>query len=198
MSTIILSTVILQTSCTSQNKCIKNKEVSVYQEAGASYKNKYYYHSSDTFSLKVFDETTKKYKFICKKSNCLHEATDKSCDSYGLHNQGYIATDDCLCVFCHGDNENESGYIDKIDLKTGKREKYSDKGNDCYFIYNAFLIGNKIYYSVQFKEGGCSIKVFDIDKKTIFNIANEKDSKDIFAYICGIEHNTIYYREDYH
>lgn len=195
---VILSTVILQTGCTSQNKGIKNKQVSVYQQSGASYKNKYYYVSDEIFAFKVFDEKAKKSEFICKKENCKHEEKDKSCASYVLNSQGYVVTDNYLFIFCHGDNENEIDYINRVDLNTGEKEKYANTGYNYYFIYNAFLIDNIIYYSVQFEQGGCSIKAFDIDKKTVTNIANEKDSKDIFAYICGVEDDVIYYREDYH
>lgn len=195
--TIILSLTFFQTGCSQNKMNTKNEQGSIYEQYGASYKNKYYNRFNETRSIKIFDENTKQTSYVCQKKNCNHDKNDATCNSYGLNACAYVPTEDYLYVFAKEYNENQPGHIDRIDLKTGKRTKYADVDN-FNDIYNAFLINNKIYFSDLLKTGGCSIKVFDIDKKTITFIANEENNKNIFAYIKGFENDTLYYREDYH
>lgn len=188
-----------------------NKAMPTYKSEGAVYDGKYYsYYSDGVFSFKVFDEATKKSEYLCKKSGCTHNQEDKTCNSYSQDTMGFVLVGDYLYAFMREYESVEPGQIDRINLKTGEREKYLDT-SDFGLIYNAYAVGDMIYFTDQCYYENlseteniaydylniCAVKVFDINKKTIEFIANEEKDMNTFSYISAIEDDTIYYQEYY-
>ncbi len=188
-----------------------DKQLPIYKSEGASYNGKYYsYYSDEVFSFKVFDEATKKSEYLCKKSGCIHNQEDKTCNSYSKDTMGFIPVGKYLYVFVRKFESVEPGHIDIINLETGEREQYL-VSSDFGLIYNAYAVGDMVYFTDQcYYENPsntenlslgylniCAIKIFDINKKTIEFIANEKKDMNTFSYISAIEDDTLYYQEYY-
>lgn len=187
---------IILTGCVQTKITTESKSQSIYQQGGVAYENKYIY-SDSSLTLKIFDEKTKETEFLCRKKYCIHDKDDLTCVSYGRESRAFVATKEYLYIFVRGYQSPKPGHIDRINLADGSRTVYSDE-NDFFDIYNAYLYDGKVFFSDLLPAGGCAVKVFDIEKKTLEIIANEKESKDVFSWVNGIENDVLYFREDYH